>query len=85
MIPWLIAVYCVGHDYHNGQWCPWYARMCMAGELLLRWYQIRDPFEWMAAPYIRDDYQQRATAHYHRLVAHHRLAKDSMGCPFVMS
>jgi hypothetical protein len=67
MREWLIAVYIVAAENHNGQNDVWYARMCMAGKLLERWYQITDPFAWMDASYVKRNLQLEVVWHMAKL------------------
>ena len=69
MREYLIAVYLVSGDNYSGQADQWYARLCMAGELLRRWFQIRDPYDWMKASSIKEECKQRVRAFYAQIEA----------------
>jgi hypothetical protein len=79
MREWLIGVYLYCADYHegwfNGRRACEYRWLCESGELLSRWYQIRDPFEWLESSCIKPECQAAAKSHYDRFVANGGLRK----------
>jgi len=67
MIAYLIGLAIFCDYYHGGQASRLYRVGCLARRYLLQWYQIRDPHEWITAPYIKGSYQVAAWQHYHTL------------------
>lgn len=67
MLEYLIAVALLSGQIYSGQGDIWYARACMARELLRRWFQISDPTEWIHADYVKQGCQRRAAAIYWRM------------------
>ncbi len=67
MREYLIAAALLSGHIHGGQADIWYSRACMAHELLRRWFQIRDPEEWIHASYVKRDHQRQAAAIYWKM------------------
>ncbi len=72
MLCFLIAVALYGSDYHGGQWSDEYRWQCEARVLLLRWYQIRSPEDWIDASYVTKRDRATARAIYFGLIRKYR-------------
>jgi hypothetical protein len=76
LLCFLIGLALVAEQNWCGQADPWYARGCLAREYIRRWWQIRDPSQWMYQQCIHQSYRQLAWEYGLQLSDKHFSAAD---------
>jgi len=71
MREFLVALAIVADRNYRGMGDKWYERGCLARWYLAKWFQIEDPYHWIAQDYVRSDCKFEALIFYGKLMRKH--------------